>query len=132
VEDISQLVAGLESFVRHNGAVAVLLILAVEAIGAPVPGESLLIFASFLAGRAFRAWIDEAALIVLLGAIIRSCNIIKIVRDFRNDTDAGCCWDFTSPIRGRGAMSFAISPITACPLLVLSGHSHLRRTACLA
>jgi membrane protein DedA with SNARE-associated domain len=51
VEDISQLVAGLESFVRHGGAVAVLLILAIEAIGAPVPGESLLIFASFLAGR---------------------------------------------------------------------------------
>ena len=51
MEDISQLVAGLESFVRHGGAVAVLLILAIEAIGAPVPGESLLIFASFLAGR---------------------------------------------------------------------------------
>lgn len=51
MEDLSQLVAGLESFVRHGGAAAVLLILAIEAIGAPVPGESLLIFASFLAGR---------------------------------------------------------------------------------
>jgi membrane protein DedA with SNARE-associated domain len=51
MEEISQLVAGLESFVRHGGAVAVMLILAIEAIGAPVPGESLLIFASFLAGR---------------------------------------------------------------------------------
>ncbi|HUL88812.1 MAG TPA: DedA family protein [Pseudolabrys sp.] len=51
MEDIGQLVAGLEGFVRHDGAFAVLLILAIEAIGAPVPGESLLIFASILAGR---------------------------------------------------------------------------------
>jgi membrane protein DedA with SNARE-associated domain len=51
VEDISQLIAGLEGFVRHGGSGAVLLILAIEAIGAPVPGESLLIFASVLAGR---------------------------------------------------------------------------------
>jgi len=39
VEDIGQLVAGLESFVRHYGAFAVMPILAIEAIGAPVPGE---------------------------------------------------------------------------------------------
>jgi len=51
VEDIGQLIAGLETFVRHYGAFAVMLILAIEAIGAPVPGESLLIFASVLAGR---------------------------------------------------------------------------------
>ena len=51
MEDIGQLVAGLESFVRHYGAFAVMPILAIEAIGAPVPGESLLIFASILAGR---------------------------------------------------------------------------------
>jgi membrane protein DedA with SNARE-associated domain len=51
VEDIGQLVAGLENFVRHYGAFAVMPILAIEAIGAPVPGESLLIFASILAGR---------------------------------------------------------------------------------
>jgi membrane protein DedA with SNARE-associated domain len=51
VEDIGQLVAGLEGFVRHYGAFAVLLIIAIEAIGAPVPGETLLIFASVLAGR---------------------------------------------------------------------------------
>ena len=51
MEDISQLVAGLEDFVRHYGAFAVMLVLAIEAIGAPVPGESLLIFASVLAGR---------------------------------------------------------------------------------
>jgi len=51
VEEIGQLVAGVESFVRHYGAFAVMPILAIEAIGAPVPGESLLIFASVLAGR---------------------------------------------------------------------------------
>ena len=51
MEDIGQLVAGLESFVRHYGAFAVMPILAIEAIGAPVPGKSLLIFASILAGR---------------------------------------------------------------------------------
>jgi membrane protein DedA with SNARE-associated domain len=51
VEDIGQLIAGLENFVRHYGAFAVMPILAIEAIGAPVPGESLLIFASVLAGR---------------------------------------------------------------------------------
>jgi membrane protein DedA with SNARE-associated domain len=51
VEEVAQLVAGLESFVRHYGAFAVMPILAIEALGAPVPGESLLIFASVLAGR---------------------------------------------------------------------------------
>jgi membrane protein DedA with SNARE-associated domain len=51
VEELGQLVAGLEGFVRHYGAFAVIPILAMEAVGAPVPGESLLIFASVLAGR---------------------------------------------------------------------------------
>ena len=51
MEEIGQLVAGLESFVRHYGAFSVMPILAIEAIGAPVPGKSLLIFASVLAGR---------------------------------------------------------------------------------
>ena len=51
MEEVGQLVTGLENFVRHYGAFAVMLILAIEAIGAPVPGETLLIFASVLAGR---------------------------------------------------------------------------------
>jgi len=67
MEDIGQLIAGLEDFVRHYGAFAVMLILAIEAIGAPVPGESLLIFASVLAGRGemslpallFFAWVGS-------------------------------------------------------------------------
>jgi membrane protein DedA with SNARE-associated domain len=51
MEELGQLVAGFEGFVRHYGAIAVMPILAIEAVGAPVPGESLLIFASVLAGR---------------------------------------------------------------------------------
>jgi membrane protein DedA with SNARE-associated domain len=51
VEDVGQLVADLEHFVRDYGVVAVFLILTIEALGAPVPGESLLIFAALLAGR---------------------------------------------------------------------------------
>jgi membrane protein DedA with SNARE-associated domain len=41
----------LEPFVRHYGVFAVSLILTFEALGAPVPGETLLIFASVLARR---------------------------------------------------------------------------------
>ena len=67
MEDIGQLVADLENFVLHYGAFAVMPILAIEAIGAPVPGESLLIFASVLAGRGemslptllFFAWVGS-------------------------------------------------------------------------
>ena len=51
MEHIGQLTADLEQFVRHYGVFAVSLILAVEAVGAPVPGETLLIFASVLARR---------------------------------------------------------------------------------
>ena len=51
MEHIGQLAAEIEPMVRQYGALAVFLILAIEAIGAPVPGESLLIFASILAGR---------------------------------------------------------------------------------
>jgi membrane protein DedA with SNARE-associated domain len=67
MEELGQLVAGVEDFVRHYGAFAVLPILAIEAIGAPVPAETLLIFASVLAGRGemslpallFFAWIGS-------------------------------------------------------------------------
>ena len=51
MEELGQLVAGVEGFVRNYGALAVLPILAIESVGAPVPGETLLIFASVLAGR---------------------------------------------------------------------------------
>jgi membrane protein DedA with SNARE-associated domain len=47
VEDI----AGLEHFVHDYGVFAVVLILALEALGAPLPAETLLIFAAVLAGR---------------------------------------------------------------------------------
>ena len=51
MEDVGQLIAGLEHFVQDYGVFAVLLILTFEAFGAPLPGETLLIFASVLAGR---------------------------------------------------------------------------------
>lgn len=51
MEDVGQLIAGLEHFVHDYGVFAVFLILTFEALGAPLPGETLLIFASILAGR---------------------------------------------------------------------------------
>ena len=49
--EIGQLVGSLEHFVSDYGVVAVMGILLLESMGAPVPGESLLIFAALLAGR---------------------------------------------------------------------------------
>jgi membrane protein DedA with SNARE-associated domain len=51
VEEIGQLVAGLDELVHAYGAAAVLVIVMLEAFGLPLPGESLLIFAAALAGR---------------------------------------------------------------------------------
>jgi len=51
VEELGQLVGSLEQFVRHYGVAAVTVILALEALSAPLPGETLLIFAAVLAGR---------------------------------------------------------------------------------
>lgn len=51
MESLSHLLGPLEHFVRDYGVIAVTLILAAEALGAPVPGETLLIFAAFLAAR---------------------------------------------------------------------------------
>ena len=51
MEEAGHLVGGLEHFVRDYGVVAVMVIVALEALGAPLPGETLLIFASVLVGR---------------------------------------------------------------------------------
>ena len=51
MEHIGHIAANLEPFVRHYGVFAVSLILAFESLGAPLPGETLLIFASVLAHR---------------------------------------------------------------------------------
>lgn len=51
MEDVGQLIAGVEHFVRDYGVFAVFLILTFEALGAPLPGETLLIFASILTTR---------------------------------------------------------------------------------
>ena len=51
MEEIGQLVVGLEQLVRAYGAAAVLVIVMLEAFGVPLPGELLLIFSAALAGR---------------------------------------------------------------------------------
>jgi membrane protein DedA with SNARE-associated domain len=51
MEEIGHLVAGLEQFVRAYGAAAVLVIVMLEALGMPLPGETLLIFSAALASR---------------------------------------------------------------------------------
>jgi membrane protein DedA with SNARE-associated domain len=45
------IIAYLEQFVRDYGVLAVIIILGLESLGLPLPGESLLIFASFAASR---------------------------------------------------------------------------------
>ena len=49
MEHIGDIALSLEPFVRQYGVLAVSLILALESLGAPVPGETLLMFASVLA-----------------------------------------------------------------------------------
>src|SRR5580704_14615979 len=49
--EIEHLLGNLEPLVHAYGAAAVMVILTFESLGAPLPGESLLIFASVLAGR---------------------------------------------------------------------------------
>ena len=51
MEHVGHIAATLEPFVQHYGVFAVSLVLAFESLGAPVPGETLLIFASVLAHR---------------------------------------------------------------------------------
>jgi len=51
VEAVGQFVGSLEHFVSAYGVVAVTVILMIEAMGGPVPGETLLVFAAVLAGR---------------------------------------------------------------------------------
>ena len=51
IAEIEHLLGNLEPFVREYGAAAVMVILTFESLGLPLPGESLLILASVLAGR---------------------------------------------------------------------------------
>jgi membrane protein DedA with SNARE-associated domain len=51
VEEIDQLVGHVQQFVRDYGVIAVSVLLALESLGAPLPGETVLIFGSVLAGR---------------------------------------------------------------------------------
>ena len=49
--DIGQAIDQLEPFIRDYGVIVVTIVLTFESFGAPLPGESLLIMASVLAGR---------------------------------------------------------------------------------
>lgn len=49
--EIEHLFGNLAPFIHHYGAAAVTAVLTFESFGAPLPGESLLVFASVLAGR---------------------------------------------------------------------------------
>jgi membrane protein DedA with SNARE-associated domain len=49
--DIAQAIDHLEPLIRDYGVVIVTIVLTLESFGAPLPGESLLIVASVLAGR---------------------------------------------------------------------------------
>ena len=49
--DLAQAISHLEPWIRDYGVVAVTVVLTFESFGAPLPGESLLIVASVLAGR---------------------------------------------------------------------------------
>jgi membrane protein DedA with SNARE-associated domain len=51
MSEIAHLVGSLEPIVRSYGVIVVTIILALESIGFPLPGESLLIFSSILAAR---------------------------------------------------------------------------------
>ncbi|HUI22587.1 MAG TPA: DedA family protein [Methylocella sp.] len=51
IAGIEHLFGNLEPFVHEYGAAAVMVILTFESLGLPLPGESLLILASVLAGR---------------------------------------------------------------------------------
>ena len=49
--DIGQLINHAEPLIREHGVLVVTVVLTLESFGAPLPGESLLIVASVLAGR---------------------------------------------------------------------------------
>jgi membrane protein DedA with SNARE-associated domain len=49
--DLAQAINQLEPWIHDYGVVAVTVVLTFESFGAPLPGESLLIVASVLAGR---------------------------------------------------------------------------------
>ena len=51
MEELGQLVGRLEHLIQAYGVAAVMTMVALEALGAPLPGETLLIFAAVMAGR---------------------------------------------------------------------------------
>jgi membrane protein DedA with SNARE-associated domain len=56
LSEIEHLIGALEPLVREFGAPAIMVIIFLETLGAPLPGESLLVFASALAARGELSW----------------------------------------------------------------------------
>lgn len=54
--EIEHLIGTLEPLIREFGTPAIMVIIFLETLGAPVPGESLLVFASALAARGELSW----------------------------------------------------------------------------
>jgi membrane protein DedA with SNARE-associated domain len=65
MQELHHLVEFLAPFIRDYGAFSVMIILFFESVGAPLPGESLVVFAAVLAGRG-----DMSLLALLLAAWI--------------------------------------------------------------
>jgi len=78
VEHVGHLVAGLESFVHHYGVFAVFLLVTIEALGAPVPGETLLIFAAVLAGRGEMS-LPGLLIFASAGAVLGTISATRLV-----------------------------------------------------
>jgi membrane protein DedA with SNARE-associated domain len=52
--DLGLLISDAEPLIRQYGVLVVTIVLTLESFGAPLPGESLLVVASVLAGKIFR------------------------------------------------------------------------------
>ena len=56
MSEIEHLIGALEPLIHEYGAAAILVIIFLETLGAPVPGETLLVFSSALAARGELSW----------------------------------------------------------------------------
>jgi hypothetical protein len=82
MEHVGQLIAGLDDFVRDYGVLPVTVILALEALGVPAPGETLLIFASVLVGRGEMS-LPALLIFAWMGSDASADRIADIVAQYR-------------------------------------------------
>jgi membrane protein DedA with SNARE-associated domain len=69
VEQVGDLFHHIQPFIRDYGIIAVVIILGLESLGLPLPGETVLIFASILTARGHIA-LDALILFAWLAAVI--------------------------------------------------------------